>query len=69
MPVVEATGVAARSNVPGLGKIIEKAMSDAVLQASADGVTDPAEVKARMMQAREQAKAAFYAAQAEHPAE
>ena len=31
---------------------IEKAMSEAVTQASFDGVTDPAEVKARMMAAR-----------------
>ncbi len=31
---------------------IEKAMSAAVTQASSDGVTDPVEIKARMMAAR-----------------
>ncbi len=31
---------------------IEQAMSEAVTQASFDGVTDPVEVKARMMAAR-----------------
>ena len=32
--------------------LVDQAMSDAVAQASFDGVTDPAEVKARMLAAR-----------------
>ena len=35
-----------------LAKRVELAMSEAVTQASFDGVTDPVEVKARMMAAR-----------------
>ncbi len=35
-----------------LVKRVELAMSEAVTQASCDGVTDPAEVKERMMAAR-----------------
>ncbi len=41
-----------------LVKRVELAMSEAVTQASLDGVTDPVEVKARMMAARAEALAA-----------
>ena len=59
--VVEAAMVVSAHG--GLGKTdlnraIEAAMSRAVLDASTDGVTDPAEIKARMLAAREHAKAA-----------
>lgn len=53
MPVVEGTGSSA--SVRGdrqLAKRIEAAMSDAVLVAQSKGITDPAEIKAAMMEAR-----------------
>jgi len=54
--VVEAVGVAARSTVSGLGKLIEQAMSHAVAQSYAEGVTEPDKVRARMLEARAEVK-------------
>jgi len=61
--VVEAVGAIARSPFPGLGKRIEQAMSDAVKESYAAGVTEPAKVKARMMEAREKVKQEFHEAE------
>lgn len=63
MPIVEAVMAIAsvrdqatqREN-RSLSKKIEKAMSDAVMACYAKGITDPVEVKAAMMAAREVAK-------------
>lgn len=57
--IIEAVGVSAKSSLPGLGKIIEAAMSAAILKAAEDGVTDPVKVKELMMIARAAAKAAY----------
>ncbi len=53
--VVDAVGVAVKAGSPerkALAKEIERAMSGAVLEMYADGVTEPGRVKARMMEAR-----------------
>lgn len=56
--VAEATGTASSASggtvVPG---DIEKAMAEAAAQAQADGVTDPDEVRERMLAARKAVKA------------
>lgn len=54
--VVEAAGAAAASKDPNRAKAIEEAMSKAVLQSLADGVTDPAEQRKRMLAARDAAR-------------
>lgn len=54
--IVEAVGVSANSVSPAgrsRAKEIEAAMSDAVRQCYADGITDPAKMKERMMAARQ----------------
>lgn len=57
--IVSAVGVAVRS-ISGqkneLAARIEKAMSDAVMEAYHDGKTDPEFIKKRMMEAREKVK-------------
>ena len=53
--IVAAVGVSANaldSARRPLAKLIEAAMSEAITQATAEGITDPVEVKARMMAAR-----------------
>lgn len=68
MPIVEGTGTASVSRMPagrGLAKRIEEAMAAAVMQANQEGITDAVEVRARMMEARDAAKAAFEAEVAE----
>jgi hypothetical protein len=45
-----------------LAKIIEQGMSDAIAAAYAEGVTDPEEIRARMMSAREEVKTVYAAA-------
>lgn len=69
MPIVEAVGVAVRSKNKDLSKRIEAAMSAAVLQALADGISDPAKMKEYMQAARERAKRDYFAAQAAAAAE
>lgn len=57
--IVEAVGVSANVLDPArreLAKRIEAAMSQAVLDAMAEGVTDPAQIKAWMLEARERVK-------------
>ncbi len=56
--IAEAVGVVFRSKVPGLGPLLEKAMSDAVLKCLDEGITDPDVQRERMRLAREDAKAA-----------
>lgn len=59
MPIVEAVGISANSSLgrnKALARAIEKAMSDAVLEANAAGITDPVKVKEAMMAARELVK-------------
>ena len=54
--VVEAVGVASKSMTLGgkrLSQEIEAAMSQAVLDSMHAGITDPAEIKAAMMAARQ----------------
>jgi hypothetical protein len=62
--LVEAVGVASISDTPGLSKVVEAAMSQAVLDCYAEGIIDPKIHRERMMQYRAKAKAEFYAAQA-----
>lgn len=60
MPIVEATMVSANSLFPSgraLAKAIEAGMSEAVLECSKKGITDPVEIRAAMMAAREGVKA------------
>lgn len=54
--IVEAVGISVRSSVAPRAKMIEEAMSQAVLACSAEGITDPDVVRARMQEAREDAK-------------
>lgn len=54
--IVAATAVAVQSADKDRAKRIQDAMNEAVLQCSAEGVTDPAAVRARMQEARERAK-------------
>jgi hypothetical protein len=54
--IVEAVGAAVGKKTPR-GAEIEAAMSDAVKQAQAEGVTDPAEIRARMLAAADRVKA------------
>jgi hypothetical protein len=49
MPIVAATGMAI---APYTAKEIESVMSAAMEQAAAEGVTDPNEVRRRMLEAR-----------------
>lgn len=51
--IVEAAGVAVVSADPDRAARVEKAMSDAITKALADGVTDPKEQKVLMMKARD----------------
>lgn len=51
--VVEAVGVAVRSEIPGLAPALEKTMSDAVAECYAEGKTDPLFVRGRIAAARE----------------
>jgi hypothetical protein len=48
----DAAGVAT-SGQTSIGPAIEKAMSDAIVKATAAGVSDPDEIKKRMMAARQ----------------
>jgi hypothetical protein len=52
--IIAAAGSASRTG-GNLSRNIELAMANAVQQAAADGITDPAEIKVRMMAARERA--------------
>jgi hypothetical protein len=56
--IVSAVGVAAGMHVAGqeksdLNKALEKAMSDAVSQAHADGLSDPDQIRQRILKARD----------------
>jgi hypothetical protein len=55
--IVSAVGTASSSKDDGLSQRIEEAMANAVKAAMDDGITDPAEIKERMLAAREEAKA------------
>lgn len=60
--VAEGTGVAVRSIAPGQAgrdraRLVERAMSDAVLESSAEGITDPKIVRQRMLEARDRIRA------------
>lgn len=59
---IVATASATAKKTP-LGKDIEKAMSEAVTKAYADGVTDPVKIKERMMEARKKVIADAQAAE------
>lgn len=57
---VEAVGTASLAlRNPGLAQAIEAAMSKAVEMAYAEGLTDPDEIRERMLEARRVAKDAF----------
>lgn len=56
--IVSAVGVASGMHVAGqeksdLNKAIEKAMSDAVAQAHVDGLSDPDQIRQRILKARD----------------
>ena len=64
--IVEAVGSISLSTPgvgggPVLGKLIEAAMSKAVMDCYANGIVDPEVHKVRMQEARAAAKAKFYA--------
>lgn len=52
-----------------LSKAVEAAMSQAVLDCYAEGISDPAVHKERMMQARQAARERFFAAPPNPPSE
>jgi hypothetical protein len=51
--VVRAAAVSVNSKNKEQSKLIEKAMSEAILQCFAEGITDPVEQKKRMLEARD----------------
>ena len=55
MPIVAATGIAA-PNRSGRAALAELAMREALDKAVRGGITDPAELKRRILRARELAK-------------
>ncbi len=57
MPIVETTA-AFVSTQTDLAKRIERAMAGAAQMAQAEGVTDPGEIRAAMLAARERVKQA-----------
>lgn len=57
MPIVEATAVFV-ANKTDLAKRIEAAMAGAALQAQAEGISDPDQIRDLMLAARERVKAA-----------
>lgn len=63
--IVAATGTAAGTHNVTLASVLEKAMSDAITAAYADGITDPEEVLALKLAAKDKAKAEYRAAEAE----
>ena len=56
--IVAAVGAAANAKDIGLATRIEAAMSEALVKAMANGVTDPDEQRAVMLAARDKARAA-----------
>lgn len=65
MPIVSAAAVSGSvgkmGQKAGLGKIVETAMSQAVLACAREGVTDPDKIKERMLMASAKAKESFAA--------
>ena len=53
--IVAGAGIAVISPDPDRASRIEQAMSEAITQALADGVSDPAEQRKRMLAARDEA--------------
>lgn len=53
--IAEGAGAASASRDTSRAAVVELAMSDAIAKAIADGVSDPAEQRKRMMAAREEA--------------
>ena len=53
--IVEAVGAASAKRTPNAHRV-EQAMSAAVMQARKDGIKDPAEIRARMLEAAAQAR-------------
>lgn len=58
--IVAGAGISANSQVPGLGKLIETAMSEAVIRCYAEGITDPEAHKVAMAEARQKTKDQYY---------
>lgn len=56
MPIVEAAASFVSARNSDLARRIEFAMGGAALQARGEGVTDPDEIRARMLEARERVK-------------
>lgn len=65
--IVAATGIAVKSTAENKArsKAMEAAMSQAVLDAGKEGITDPAKVKERMMAAQRKVRDEFDATAAE----
>lgn len=54
MAVVRAVGIAVgRNTMPDRASKVEAAMQDALVAAQSEGVTDPAELRKRMIEARD----------------
>ncbi len=58
--IVAGAGISANSKMPGLGKLIEEAMSEAIIRCYAEGVTDPEAHKVAMQEARQRTKDQYY---------
>ncbi len=56
MAIAEAAMASSSSKNPMLSKLIEEAMGAAASKATAEGITDPNEIRARMLAARELVK-------------
>lgn len=56
MPIAAAAMSSSSSKNPHLAKLIEEAMGAAASKAIAEGITDPNEIRARMLEARELVK-------------
>jgi hypothetical protein len=57
--IVEAVAISVNSKDKQLAKHLENAMTEAVLACARLGITDPVEIKARMMVAHSKAKSEY----------
>lgn len=55
----DMVAVASSSKNPAVAKLVEGVMVDVLKQTQAAGITDPDEIRTRMLEARSVAKAAF----------
>lgn len=58
--IVEAAMAASTSQNKGFARYIEAAMHQAIVQAADEGISDPRQIKARILAARELAKSDYW---------